>query len=162
MPKENSGRKYDQKMKPYLVYQYLLKRTDENHSESAQQIVEYLKEACGIEAERRSIYKDIDAINRALFILEEDITMDEIDEEYFDEDKAIVYDEHSKGFYVRKRHNEAADMLAFPICIMRLDSYSVTTLKYFALTLNATISVSSLMRSFGMWIFVSLFLQSLL
>lgn len=45
MPKENSGRKYDQKMKPYLVYQYLLKRTDENHSESAQQIVEYLKEA---------------------------------------------------------------------------------------------------------------------
>ena len=80
MPKENSGRKYDQKMKPYLVYQYLLKRTDENHSESAQQIVEYLKEACGIEAERRSIYKDIDAINRALFILEEDITMDEIDE----------------------------------------------------------------------------------
>ena len=117
MPKENSGRKYDQKMKPYLVYQYLLKRTDENHSESAQQIVEYLKEACGIEAERRSIYKDIDAINRALFILEEDITMDEIDEEYFDEDKAIVYDEHSKGFYVRKRHNEAADIRLISECI---------------------------------------------
>lgn len=117
MPKENSGRKYDQKMKPYLVYQYLLKRTDENHSESTQQIVEYLKEACGIEAERRSIYKDIDAINRALFILEEDITMDEIDEEYFDEDKAIVYDEHSKGFYVRKRHNEAADIRLISECI---------------------------------------------
>ena len=62
MPKENSGRKSHQKMKPYLVYQYLLRNTDENHVVSAEQIVGFLQETCGIEAERRSIYKDIDAI----------------------------------------------------------------------------------------------------
>ena len=27
----NSGRKYDQKMKPFLVYQYLMRYSDENN-----------------------------------------------------------------------------------------------------------------------------------
>lgn len=31
MENETKGRKPDQKMKPFLVYQYLLKNTDENH-----------------------------------------------------------------------------------------------------------------------------------
>lgn len=64
MPKERSGRKPDQKMKPYLVYQYLLKNTDENHFVTAEQIVGYLQETCGIDAERRSIYKDIEQSTR--------------------------------------------------------------------------------------------------
>ena len=50
---ENSGRKYDQKMKPFLVYQYLMRETDEEHFVSAQDIVEYLQENFGISAEHR-------------------------------------------------------------------------------------------------------------
>lgn len=117
MPKEKSGRKPDQKMKPYLVYQYLLKNTDENHFVTAEQIVGYLQETCGIEAERRSIYKDIDAINKALWLLENDEPIDAIDEEYFEDEKVIVYDKHFKGFYVRQRHFEASDIRLISECI---------------------------------------------
>lgn len=117
MPKENSGRKSDQKMKPYLVYQYLLRNTDENHVVSAEQIVGFLQETCGIEAERRSIYKDIDAINRAVWVIENDEPIDAIDDEYFEDEKAIVYDKHFKGFYVRQRHFEASDIRLISECI---------------------------------------------
>ena len=54
----NRGKKTDQKMKPYLVYEYLMRYSDANHVVSANELVGYLQE-CGISAERRSIYKDI-------------------------------------------------------------------------------------------------------
>lgn len=43
-PKANPqhGRKANQKMKPYLVMEYLMRQTDENHAESADNIVAYL------------------------------------------------------------------------------------------------------------------------
>ena len=104
-------------MKPYLVYQYLLKNTDENHYVSAEEIVEYLKTSCGIYAERRSIYTDIDAINRALWLLENDESIDAIDEEYFEDEKAIIYDKHFKGFYVRERHFDSTDIRLIAECI---------------------------------------------
>ena len=34
------GRKYDQKMKPFLVYQYLMRETDEEHFANAEAISE--------------------------------------------------------------------------------------------------------------------------
>ena len=49
------GKKPNQKVKPYVVLQYLLKYTDENHVATALDICAYLEE-CGIFAERRSIY----------------------------------------------------------------------------------------------------------
>ena len=52
------GKKPNQKVKPYVVLQYLLKYTDENHVATALDICAYLEE-CGIFAERRSIYRDI-------------------------------------------------------------------------------------------------------
>ena len=57
------GRQQHQKMKPYLVLQYLQANTDENHSVSASEISGYLEEILGINADRRSIYSDIDEIN---------------------------------------------------------------------------------------------------
>ena len=45
------GRKNDQKLKPYLVQQYLLKHSDEDHAVPAAEIVAYLQEV-GISAER--------------------------------------------------------------------------------------------------------------
>ena len=65
------GRKQNQKMKPYVVLQYLMKETDENHLVTAYDIAGYL-EACGIDAERRSIYKDIEEINKAVLMMEEE------------------------------------------------------------------------------------------
>ena len=52
------GRKPAQKYKSLLVWQILLKRTDENNGITVDEIVEHLK-AYGITAERRSIYRDI-------------------------------------------------------------------------------------------------------
>ena len=60
-----SGRKEGQKLKPYLVMQCLLKKTDESHVLAAEDIISYLQGTCGIDAERRSIYRDIKEINKA-------------------------------------------------------------------------------------------------
>ena len=54
----NNGKKNDQKMKPFLVYEYLMRNSDASHTVSANEIVGYLQK-CGISAERRSIYTDI-------------------------------------------------------------------------------------------------------
>jgi predicted DNA-binding transcriptional regulator YafY len=114
MNSKSSGRKENQKMKPYLVYQYLLRHSDENHVVSASELVGYLQETCGIDAERRSIYRDVDAINAALWIIENetDITDVELakDDNYFDLDKAVIYDEHKKGYYIQRRKYEASDI----------------------------------------------------
>lgn len=56
------GKQTNQKLKPYVVLQYLLKYSDENNTKSAYDIIGYL-EGCGISAERRSIYRDIEDIN---------------------------------------------------------------------------------------------------
>ena len=45
------GKQYDQKLKPYLVFQYLMKNSDEEHVISASEIVAYLDDV-GISAER--------------------------------------------------------------------------------------------------------------
>ena len=72
--KENPehGRKQNQKLKPYLVLQYLMRETDENNVRTADDVVAYLDEFYNISAERRSIYEDIKAINSALLALEEE------------------------------------------------------------------------------------------
>jgi len=65
------GKKQNQKLKPYLVLQYLLRQPDENHTISAERIVGYMMETCGIYAERQSIYRDIEEINKAMLMIEE-------------------------------------------------------------------------------------------
>ena len=111
-PAANHGKQPNQKLKPYLVLQYLLKESDENHFVSAPEIVAYLQEDCGIYAERRSIYKDIEEINKAMLIVEEGITAKEAEEMLEDEDaqKYVVYDKSKKGFYVCQRNYEYDDI----------------------------------------------------
>jgi hypothetical protein len=55
-----------------------MKYSDENNTKSAYDIIGYL-EGCGISAERRSIYRDIEDINRIMLMLQEDIDLDEVD-----------------------------------------------------------------------------------
>ena len=83
------GRKLNQKMKPYVVLQYLMKETDENHLVTAYDIAGYL-EACGIDAERRSIYKDIEEINKAVLMMEEECTIQEAEELLEDEENSCL------------------------------------------------------------------------
>lgn len=124
-PKANPqhGRKANQKMKPYLVMEYLMRHTDENHAESADNIAAYLQEL-GIDAERRSIYRDIEEINKALWLLEnEDDDADifaaeeAIETDKNDGEKFIVYDRHLKGFRVVRRKYELSDIRLMAECI---------------------------------------------
>ena len=104
------GKQKEQRLKTYVVLQYLLKYSDENNPKSAFDIIGYL-EGCGISAERRSIYKDIEDINRIMLMLQEDIDLDEVDmmfaeaeesgdEEEVNELKTILYDKNKKGLNV--------------------------------------------------------------
>lgn len=70
-------------------------------------IVSYLQE-CGISAERRSIYRDIEESNKVHLMLEENCTIFEAEEMLLDDEddelKLVVYNKTKKGFYVRQRH----------------------------------------------------------
>ena len=98
------GKKYNQKIKPYAVLQYLLKNTDEDHLVDAFDIIAFLED-CGIEAERRSIYQDIKDINRMALMIQEECSIDEatemIEEDEEDAIKLVKYDKSRKGFYVQ-------------------------------------------------------------
>ena len=122
--KPDHGRKANQKMKPYLVMEYLMRNTDENHAAPADAIVEYLRDDLGIDAERRSIYRDIDEINKALWLLEnadDDATIfdaeEAIDTDEYDNEKFIIYDKHLKGFRVVRRKYELSDIRLMAECI---------------------------------------------
>ena len=122
------GKKPNQKLKPYLVQQYLLKNTDEDHVASAYDIIDFL-EQCGVAAERRSIYRDIEDINKVMWLMEnkqddEDGIDIEAAEEALaaDEDgaeKVIVYQKHTKdkGFYVRQRRYDSNDIRLLAECV---------------------------------------------
>ena len=115
------GKQANQKLKPYLVLQYLLKETDENHTQTAMEIVAYLENDCGITAERRSIYRDIEEINKAQLALEEGCTIQEAEEmlsdDVDDDLKLIVYNKAKKGFYVRQRHFDLTDIRLLAECV---------------------------------------------
>lgn len=54
-------KKSNQKLKLLYIQDYLLKNTDENHAVTVKDIINYL-DSCGISAERKSIYDDIDLL----------------------------------------------------------------------------------------------------
>lgn len=114
------GKKPYQKEKPYVVLQYLLKNTDEDNVKTAYDIISFLEE-CGIYAERRSIYRDIDEINRVLWMMEYGKTMQEAEEalaaDESDAEKIVVYDKSRKGFYVRQRHYDLNDIRLLAECV---------------------------------------------
>ena len=114
------GKKPNQKIKPYVVLQYLMRYTDENHVATSFDIVGYLEET-GISAERRSIYRDIEEINRVALMLEEDCTIDEAAEMLEDDEdgelKLVFYDKSRKGFYVRQRKFDLNDIRLLAECV---------------------------------------------
>ena len=115
------GKKPNQKLKPYVVLQYLLKFTDENNVATAFDIIGYLKEDCDIDAERRSIYRDIEEINTVALMLEEECTIGQAAEMLADDEdgelKLVVYDKKKKGFYVRQRKYDLNDIRLLAECV---------------------------------------------
>lgn len=104
-----SGRKEGQKLKPYLVMQCLLKKTDESHVLAAEDIISYLQGTCGIDAERRSIYRDIKEINKAYLMFTEGIDIYKAAER-MESDKTnrlIIYDTINRGFRVNPRYRNS-------------------------------------------------------
>ena len=113
------GKQENQKLKPYLVLQYLMKNSDAENVVPASDLVAFLQEI-GISAERRSIYRDIQEINRAIYISESDFdcSIDEADEALKDEEERfVIYDKSKKGFYVRQRHYELDDIRLLAECV---------------------------------------------
>ncbi len=94
-------------IKPYLVLQYLLKKSDEENPIRADDIAEVLTVDYGIPAERRSIYRDIKAINQAFIMLENFCDIEQaaqiLEEDEYDEEKLIL--KNVKGFYVRNKYD---------------------------------------------------------
>ena len=95
------GKQANQKIKPYVVLQFLLKHSDENNVCSAYDIIGFLEE-CGISAERRSIYRDIEEINKVSLMLENGCDLEEAEEMLLDDEedelKLVVYDKKKKDF----------------------------------------------------------------
>ena len=121
------GKQANQRLKPYVVLEYLMRYSDEDNTKSAYDIIGYLED-CGISAERRSIYKDIEDINRVTLMLQEGIDLDEVDMMFEDaaesgdeveinDLKTVLYDKNKKGFYVRQRKFEVADMRLLAECV---------------------------------------------
>ena len=117
------GKKPNQKLKPYLVLQILMENTDENHIMSAADIVAALDEM-GIYAERRSIYTDIEEINKALYMQDQGCTIQEAaevldDPEEGKEAQFVAYQElgrKEKGYYVRRRKFDQLDLRLLAEC----------------------------------------------
>ena len=119
--KDERGKKFHQKIKPYVVLQYLLKYTDENHVATGEEIAEAIKLNCEISAERRSIYRDIKEINTVALMMEEGCTFEEafemLENDPDDELKLVVYDPKQKGFYVRQRKYDLNDIRMLAECV---------------------------------------------
>ena len=131
--KSNRGKRFNQKLKPYLVYEYLRKYADENNPKSATDIRDFLKER-GVSAERRSIYRDIEDINKVAILMEYDGTdldnvsdedavyniedaADKLFEDEYDLIKLIAYDKYNKGFYIKNRHFDLMDIKLLAECV---------------------------------------------
>ena len=119
MPRQGKhGKQHHQKLKPYVVLQYLLRYTDENHPVTAADIVDFLGE-CGIKAERRSTYRDIKEINAVNVMLENDSTIQAAEEAISEDDseRLIIYDKNRKGFYAQRRDYEPMDIRLLAECV---------------------------------------------
>ncbi len=65
--RKKAGLRKDQKIKAYLILDWMQKKTDENHVLDATEIAVEM-ERYGISAERRSVGRDIKAINAAVLL----------------------------------------------------------------------------------------------
>ena len=115
--KKKAGLHKDQKLKAYLILDWLQKKTDRNHVLNATEIAADM-ERYGISAERRSVGRDIEAINTAVLLAHgEAIDIDEAHELVEDGQETIVYDPVLKGYYYDNLFCDFEDIRMVAECI---------------------------------------------
>ena len=111
------GRQNDQKLKAFLILNWLQKKTDKNHVLNATEIADAIT-TFGISAERRSVGRDIEAINEAVLLAQEEaLDVDEAREMVEDGQKTIVYDPVRKGYYYDNLFCDLEDIRLVAECI---------------------------------------------
>ena len=120
----DTGKSDFQRLRPFLVMQYFLKNADERHPVSMQDILLFLNEDCEISAERRAIYKDIEDINKILYMLdnaEDGCTIKEAADtlaEYPDEAFIVGGGKNGKYYLTRRPHGiEVDDVRLLAECV---------------------------------------------
>lgn len=108
---DQGGKRIGQKFKSLLVWQYLLKHTDEDHAASSTAIKAHLEEY-GITADRHSIACDIDTLN-ALFCREYNADIDDRDRLNYE----IIYDAKARGYKIISRPYEFLELRLLAECI---------------------------------------------
>lgn len=116
--KGRQGNQSNQKYKHYFLLQYLMKHTDKNNIISTKKLIEEILPDYGILAERKALYRDIEAINTVILMVEENCGVEEAKELLTENEglKTIVYDKHRRGFYVQQRHFDWEDMRLLAEC----------------------------------------------
>ena len=108
---DKGGKKPGQKFKSLLVWNLLLKRTDENHAAKTIEIQELLADY-GIEAERHSISRDIKDLIE-LLNKDQDIKMEDRDLLNYE----VEYDASLHGYKVVRRPYEFDDLRLLAECV---------------------------------------------
>ena len=108
---DQGGKRSGQKFKSLLVWQYLLKNTDEDHAAKTKDIITHLK-AYGITADRHSIARDVEALNE-LFALDMDAEIDDRDRLNYE----IVYDASKRGYKVSCRPYDFEELRLLAECV---------------------------------------------
>ncbi len=106
------GKRPGQKYKSLLVWQYLLRRTDEHHAVKSEDIKSFLK-LHGITADRHSIVRDIQAL-QALFDESWNADVEDDAERLRYE---IIYDASAHGYKIISRPYEFEDLRLLAECI---------------------------------------------
>ena len=120
---DQGGRREGQKYKSLLVWQYLLRNSDENHAVKSEDIRKFLNRH-GISADRHSVVRDIQAIQD---LFERSMNVDsigEIDEDDVDDYDAaeefryeVIYDAAAHGYKIISRPYEFDDLRLLAECI---------------------------------------------
>ena len=105
------GRREGQKYKALLVWQFLLKRTDEDHAVSSKAIKEYL-ELYGITADRHSIARDINEL-QLIFNNDGDGDIDECEQLRYE----TVYDNKLHGYKISTRPYDFLELRLLAECV---------------------------------------------
>ena len=108
---DKGGKRPGQKFKSLLVWQYLLKHTDNDHAASSEAIKEHLREY-GITADRHSIARDIDALNE-LFSIDAAAEIDDRDRLNYE----IIYDTSKRGYKVIGHPHDFEDLRLLAECV---------------------------------------------
>lgn len=111
MAEKKGGKRTGQKYKSLLVWNLLLKRTDENHAAGIKEIQELLADY-GIEAERHSVSRDIQDLLE-LLNKDQDMLMEDRDLLNYE----IEYDPQLHGYKVVRRPYEFDDLRLLAECV---------------------------------------------